>query len=183
MTSWIYDEKFSTSTVRNTDVHGKRKWQSWAPSSRTIRVESPWGLTNSMTTLPMTIYSGRSEHVFSCFGNLLGRDPHAGFDFNSTSAASYDRSNRQSSATGSQDSITQVNLWWDPNNKARRINTIGRSNQEAVNSSSKCPTINKSTASKCDSSSSSRTPPQPEIQHGPIAKLNLWDRSGLPLQN
>jgi hypothetical protein len=39
------------------------------------------------------------ERGFSCFGNLLDPDPHVGFNFNSTSAGGYDRSNQQSSVT------------------------------------------------------------------------------------
>jgi hypothetical protein len=60
---------------------------------------------------------------------------------------------------------------------------IGLSNQKAVNSSRKYTVINKSTTTKCDSSSSSRTPPQPKLQHGLTAGLNLRDKLGLPLKN
>jgi hypothetical protein len=60
---------------------------------------------------------------------------------------------------------------------------IERSNREAVNSSSKYPTINRTTMIKCGSSSSGRTPPQPIHQHDPTAGLSLCDKSGLSLQN
>jgi hypothetical protein len=36
---------------------------------------------------------------------------------------------------------------------------------------------------KSDSSSSSRTPLQPRLQHSPTIGANLWDKSGLTLQN
>jgi hypothetical protein len=60
---------------------------------------------------------------------------------------------------------------------------IGYSNQDAVDSFSKYPSINRFTTTKCGSSSSSRTPPQPELQHGLTTGLNLWDKSGFPLKN
>jgi hypothetical protein len=75
---------------------------------------------------------------------------------------------------------------------ARRISLIRRSNRESVNSSSKYPTVNStnryptinmSMTIKCGFSSSSHTPPQPGLQHGPIVGPNLWDKSGLMLQN
>jgi hypothetical protein len=50
-----------------------------------------------------------------------------------------------------------------PNNESQRISMIGRSNREAVNSSSKYPSINRSTTTKCVSSSSRHTPPQPDF--------------------
>jgi hypothetical protein len=94
-------------------------------------------------------------------------------------ATSYDRSDRWSDTTTDRDFINdypiiRVSLHWDPNNEAWRI-----SNREVINSSSKYSTINKSMMIKSDSSLSSRTP----LQHSPTAGVNLWDKSGLTLQN
>jgi hypothetical protein len=43
---------------------------------------------------------------------------------------------------------------------------VSHSNREAINSSSKYTSINQSMMTKCGSSSSSRTPLQPILQHG-----------------
>jgi hypothetical protein len=98
-------------------------------------------------------------------------------------ATSYDKSDRWSDTTTDRDFIDdyliiQVSPHWDPNNEAWRI-----SNREAINSSSKYSMINRSTMIKFGSSSSSRTPLQPRLQHSPTAGANLRDKSGLTLQN
>jgi hypothetical protein len=94
-------------------------------------------------------------------------------------ATRYDRSGRWSDTTINRDfiddyPIIRVSPHWDPNNEAWRI-----SNREAINSSSKYSTINRSTMIKSNSSSSSRTP----LQHSPTVGVNLRDKSGLMLQN
>jgi hypothetical protein len=98
-------------------------------------------------------------------------------------ATSYDRSDRWSDTTTDRDfiddyPIIRVSPHWDPNNAAWRI-----SNREAINFYSKYSTINRSTTIKFGSSSSSRTPLQPRLQHSPTARANLRDKSGLTLQN
>jgi hypothetical protein len=70
---------------------------------------------------------------------------------------------------------------------------IGHSNRESDNFSSKYLAINSSSKyvndqhvyndKKIGSSSSSRSPPQPELQHDPTTGLNLRDKSGLSFQS
>jgi hypothetical protein len=79
-------------------------------------------------------------------------------------ATSYDKSDRWSNATTDRDFIDDypiiwVSPHWDPNNESWRI-----SNREAINSSSKYSTINRSTTIKSSSSSSSHTPLQPRLR-------------------
>jgi hypothetical protein len=71
---------------------------------------------------------------------------------------------------------------------SREITSAGKEGQlityrEAINSSRKYSTINRSTTIKSGSSSSSHTPLQPRLQHSLTAGVNLWDKSGLTLQN
>jgi hypothetical protein len=98
-------------------------------------------------------------------------------------ATSYDRSDRWFDTTIDRDFIDDypiiwVSPHWDLNNEAWRI-----SNREAINSSSKYSTINRSTTIKFISSSSSRTLLQPRLQHSPTARANRRDQLGLTLQN
>jgi hypothetical protein len=98
-------------------------------------------------------------------------------------ATSYDRSDWWSDTTTDRDfiddyPIIRVSPDWDPNNEAWRI-----INREAINSSNKYLMINRSTMIKSDSLSSSRTPLQSRLQHSPTVGANLWDKSGLTLQN
>jgi hypothetical protein len=96
---------------------------------------------------------------------------------------SYEKFDRWSNMTTDRDFINdypiiRVSPHWDPNNKAWRI-----SNQEAINSSSKYSTNNRSTMIKFGSSSWSGTALQSRLQHSPTTGVNLWDKSGLTLQN
>jgi hypothetical protein len=157
MAPWVYD---------NTVIHGRRRRWCWAPGSRTRRAahDDDWFWVLST---PQEL----SDHVSS-----------------GDQATSNDRSDWRSSATTDQDfiddyPIIRVTSWWDLNNEAQRINMVGRSNCEAINSSSNYPTINGPMTIKCNSSSSNHTPLQPELQHGSTTWPNLWDRSGLPLLN
>jgi hypothetical protein len=98
-------------------------------------------------------------------------------------ATSYDRSDQWFDTTIDRDfiddyPIIRVSPHWDPNNKAWRI-----SNREAINPSSRYSMINGSMMIKSDSCSSSHTPLQSRLQHSPTALVNLWDKSGLMLQN
>jgi hypothetical protein len=98
-------------------------------------------------------------------------------------ATNYDRSDRWPNTTIDRDFISdyliiRVSPHWDLNNEAWRI-----SNRKVINSSTKYSTINRSTTIKSDSSSSSRTPLQPRLQHSPTAGVNLRNKSGLTLQN
>jgi hypothetical protein len=104
------------------------------------------------------------------------------------STTCYGKIDRRSSATTDRDSIgnypiIRISPQWDPNNESQRINMVGCSNREVINSSSKYIMINESTTIKCGSSSSSCTPPQSVLHHGPTVGPNLWDRSRLLLPN
>jgi hypothetical protein len=93
-------------------------------------------------------------------------------------ATSYDRSDRWSNTTTDRDfiddyPIIRVSPHWDPNNEAWRTR-----NREAINSSSKCSTINRSTMIKSGSSSSSHTPLQLILQHILIAGATCGTNRG-----
>jgi hypothetical protein len=148
--------------ARNTVIHGEKQ-QSCVPDSRTRRAAHD----DDRLWVP-----SRPQE--------LGNHVSTGHQ-----ATNYDKFDWQSDTTTDRDSIDdypifRVSPWWDPNNEARRISMIERSNRETINSYSNL-AINRSTMTKCGSSSSSRTPPQPRLQHGPTARPNLWDKSGLPL--
>jgi hypothetical protein len=128
--------------ILSTRLNNKKSgaWQrSWAPGSRT-RSASHDDDRLRVPSEPQEL----NDHILSG-----GR------------ATSYDRSNRWSDTTIDQDfiddyPIIRVNPHWDPNNEAWRI-----SNRDAINSSSKYSTINRSMMIKYGSSSSRRTPLQP----------------------
>jgi hypothetical protein len=147
--------------ILNTRLNNKKSgaWRrSWAPGSTIRRVVRDDDLEHPTQEL--------SDHVSS-----------------GGHAASYDRSNRWSDTTTDRDfiddnPIIRVSPHWDPNNEAWRI-----SNREAINSSSKYSTINRSMTIKSGSSSSSHTPLQSRLQHSPTTGVKLRDKSGLTLQN
>jgi hypothetical protein len=148
-------------SVRNIIIHSGARQRSWAPGSRTRSTthdfDQLW-----VPSEPQEL----SDHILS-----------------GVQATNYDRSDRWSNVTTDRGfiddyPIIQVSPHWDPNNETWRIN-----NQEAINSSSMYSTINRSMMIKFGSSSSSRTPLQPRLQHSPTAGANLWDKSGLTLQN
>jgi hypothetical protein len=119
MASWVYDEKFPTDmqflfrtlplTVgEDNDLEHPAQEQEKRRTT-TIGFEFPRDLKNSVTIFQQPAMK---------------------------------RSDRWSSTTTDWDSIYdntifQVSPWCDPNREARRINIVGRRNQEAVNSSSK----------------------------------------------
>jgi hypothetical protein len=148
------------STRLNNKKSGARR-RSWAPGSRTrSAMHDDDGL--QVPSEPQEF----SDHVSS-----------------GSQATSYERSDRWSDTTTDQDfidyyPIIRVSAHWDMNNEAWRI-----SNREAINSSNKYSTINRSMMIKFGSSSSSCTPLQPILQHSPTAGVNLQDKSGLTLQN
>jgi hypothetical protein len=144
----------------NNKKSGARRW-SWAPGSWTRSATHD----NDWLWVPLKPQE-LSDHVSS-----------------DGQATNYDRSDRWSNTTTDRDfiddyPIIRISPHWDPNNEAWRIR-----NREAINSSSKYSTINRSTTIKSGSSSSSRTPLQPRLQHSPTAGVNLWDKLGLMLQN
>jgi hypothetical protein len=153
-----------TTMILSTRLNNKKSdaWlRSWAPGSRTRSMAHD----DDRLWVPLEPQE-LSDHVSS-----------------GGQATSYDRSDRWSDTTTDRDFIDDypiiwVSPHWDPNNKAWRI-----SNREVINSSSKYSTINRSMMIKSRSSSSSRTPLQPRLQHSLTIGANLWDKSGLTLQN
>jgi hypothetical protein len=148
------------STRLNNKKSGARRW-SWAPDS--------WTRSAAHDDDQLRVPSEPQE-----LNNHVSSD---------SQATSYDRSDRWSDTTNDRDFIDdyliiRVSPPWDPNNEAWRI-----SNQEAINSSNKYSTINRSMRIKSGSSSSSCTPLQPRLQHSPTAWVNMRDKSGLTLQN
>jgi hypothetical protein len=76
----------------------------------------------------------------------LDLDPRMDLDFGSTSATSYDISDRWSSVTAdcnfAEDYPSiQVGRWWDPNVDARKVSMAGCSVGESQNRSSRYPMI------------------------------------------
>jgi hypothetical protein len=141
----------------NNKKSGARRW-SWAPGSQTRSA------THDDDRLWVPSESQELDDHISSNGQ----------------ATNYDRSDRWSAITDrdfiNDYPIIRVSPRWDLNNESWRI-----SNREAINSSSKYSTFNRSMMIKSVSSSSSRTPLQPRPQHIPTAGVNLQDKSGLTL--